>query len=86
MKAKLHPKGLRLICLDSELDGDIVKQIHVVRVNLADGTVSSTACGIRDQKAFAFPFHHWIWLSVTAPICEDCYQVVQPRLRKDLGF
>jgi len=78
-----HTKGLRLVSLESDLDGDTVTNIHVVRVNLRNGSVSGTACGIKGKFGYAFPFHKWIWNSNTAPICEACYQEVGGRIRQD---
>lgn len=78
-----HTKGLRLVALETDLDGDTATNIHVVRVNLRNSSVSATACGIKGKSGYAFPFHKWIWESNTAPICEACYQKVGGRIRQD---
>ena len=75
-----NSKGLRLVALETDLDGDTVTNIHVVRVNLRNGKTSATACGIQGGFGYAFAFHSWIWNSYSAPICESCYQVVGDKI------
>lgn len=83
MKRKYHPAGLRLVAMDTEIDGDTVKQFHVCRVNLRSGGVTATACGIKNRSGYQFPFHRWIWKSNNAPICESCYQVIGNQILED---